>query len=74
MNVTLKSSKRSATVEPAQFITVADWAARMKVSKRQIFRWMHERIIPPYDFAVGKTRRWHISTYETWLEQHTEGN
>ena len=53
----------------SEFITAADWAARLQVSKRQIFRWMSEKVIPPYDFAVGKTCRWHISTYEAWVKE-----
>ena len=54
----------SATVD---FITVADWAARLQVSKRTIFRMIDEGLIPPYDLAIGKTRRWHLSTYENWV-------
>ncbi len=49
------------------FITVADWAARLQVSKRTIFRMIDEGLIPPYDLAIGKTRRWHLSTYENWV-------
>lgn len=54
----------SASVD---FITVADWAARLQVSKRTIFRMVDEGLIPPYDLAIGKTRRWHVSTYENWV-------
>ncbi len=55
----------SATID---FITVADWAARLQVSKRTIFRMVDEGLIPPYDLAVGKTRRWPLSTYEKWVD------
>jgi excisionase family DNA binding protein len=54
----------SATID---FITVADWAARLQVSKRTIFRMIDEGLIPPYDLAVGKTKRWHRSTYDNWV-------
>lgn len=57
----------------ADFITVADWAARLQVSKRTIFRMIDEGLIPPYDLAIGKTRRWHLSTYENWVADRLGG-
>ncbi len=61
------------TVPQFEFITVADWAANLRVSKRQIFRWIAERVIPDYDFSCGKTRRWHRTTYQNWVETQKGG-
>jgi predicted DNA-binding transcriptional regulator AlpA len=47
--------------------TADDWAARLQVSKRTIFRMIDEDFIPPYDLAVGKTKRWHVETYNRWV-------
>jgi len=58
----------------ADFLTVADWANRLQVSKRTIFRMIDEKVIPPYDIAVGKIRRWRERTYQTWLDNNTSGN
>jgi excisionase family DNA binding protein len=58
----------------ADFLTVSDWAIKLQVSKRTIFRMIDEKIIPKYDFAVGKTRRWHVSTYERWVSDQKGGN
>ncbi|HEV2294693.1 MAG TPA: helix-turn-helix domain-containing protein [Tepidisphaeraceae bacterium] len=60
-------SEDRASSAKIDFITVEDWAARLQVSKRTIFRMVDEGVIPPYDFAVGKTKRWHISTYNKWV-------
>jgi len=60
-------NRTSATTTTIDFITVADWAARLQVSKRTIFRMVDEGLIPPYDLAVGKTKRWHLSTYNNWV-------
>lgn len=62
------------TPNAADFLTVADWAQRLQVSKRTIFRMIDEKAIPPYDIAVGKTRRWHHSTYERWVSDRLGGN
>jgi excisionase family DNA binding protein len=56
------------------FLTPGDWAIRLKVSKRTIFRMIDEGIIPPYDFAAGKIRRWREETYQTWRDNKTRGN
>ena len=55
------------TTTTIDFITVADWAARLQVSKRTIFRMIDEGLIPAYDLAVGKTKRWHRTTYDNWV-------
>jgi excisionase family DNA binding protein len=52
----------------ADFLTVEDWANRLKVSKRTIFRMIDEGKIPPYDFASGKIRRWREETYQAWRD------
>ena len=67
-------TKSDGSRPTADFLTVADWAIRLQVSKRTIFRMIDEGIIPPYDFAVGKTRRWHESTYERWVASQIGGN
>src|SRR5579862_2822098 len=58
----------------ADFLTVADWALRLQVSKRTIFRMIDEETIPPYDLSLGKVRRWHFSTYERWVASQVRGN
>ena len=68
------SPKHGPPTNGADFLTVLDWAQRLQVSKRQIFRMIDARTIPPFDFSVGKTRRWHISTYEKWVDQQCERN
>lgn len=60
--------------ERADFLTTADWARRLKVAKRTIFRWLDEGIIPPCDLIVGKVHRWHESTYRLWVSQRAGGN
>jgi excisionase family DNA binding protein len=71
-SMVLLSGSDGSSASP-DFITVSDWANRLQVSKRSIFRMIDERIIPPYDFAVGKTRRWHFSTYERWVASNIGG-
>ena len=61
-------------VAAADFIRVEDWAVRLQVSKRTVFRMIDEGIIPPYDFAMGKTKRWHRSTYENWVSERVGGH
>jgi|GEM_PF-5954371 len=58
----------------ADFLTVADWANRLKVSKRTIFRMIDEKVILPYDISRGKTRRWHEDTYRQWVDANVGGN
>ena len=60
--------------KPFDFLTVDDWAARLQLSKRTIFRMIDEKKIPPYDLSVGKTRRWHVSTYEAWVADQIGSN
>jgi excisionase family DNA binding protein len=77
LEIGMAEKKRSAatpTSATQDFIKPEDWAARLQVSKRQVFRWIDEGVIPPYDFAVGKTRRWHMSTFEAWVDQQTGRN
>jgi excisionase family DNA binding protein len=66
--------KADGSSRTADFLTVSDWAVRLQVSKRTIFRMIDEKIIPPYDLAVGQTRRWHFSTYERWVAERMGGN
>ena len=56
------------------FLTISDWAERLQVSKRTVFRMIDEKIIPGFDISVGKTRRWHNSTYERWVSDRVGGN
>lgn len=58
----------------SDFLTVDDWAKRLQISKRTVFRQIDEGIIPPFDVAIGKIRRWHRSTYERWVEEQLERN
>ncbi len=62
-----RRQNRTSSSTTIDFITVADWAARLQVSKRTIFRMVDEGLIPPYDLTVGKTKRWHLSTYNNWV-------
>ena len=62
-----RQNRTSSSAMTIDFITVADWAARLQVSKRTIFRMIDEGLIPPYDLAVGKTKRWHVETYNVWV-------
>jgi excisionase family DNA binding protein len=64
----------SGSTSGADFLTVADWANRIQVSKRTIFRMIDEGVIPGYDINVGKTRRWHNSTYDRWVSDRLGGN
>jgi excisionase family DNA binding protein len=66
--------QQSVSTNRADFLTVADWASRLKVSKRTIFRMIDEKVIPPYDISLGKTRRWHEDTYRRWIDANVEGN
>ncbi len=61
-------------INRADFLTVADWASRLQVSKRTIFRMIDEGVIPGYDINVGKTRRWHEATYQRWVSDNVRGN
>jgi len=63
----------SLSGQAADFFRVEDWAAKLQLSKRTIFRMIDERVIPPYDFVAGRTRRWHRSTYDRWVTEQTEG-
>ena len=72
-NLPLLGQTNGSTKQP-DFLTIADWASRLQVSKRTIHRMIDERVIPPYDIAVGKTRRWHNSTYERWVSDRLGGN
>ena len=64
----------NGSTKRTDFLTVEDWASRLQVSKRTIFRMIDEGIIPKYDISVGKTRRWHNSTYERWVSDRVRGN
>jgi excisionase family DNA binding protein len=64
----------NGSTKRTDFLTVADWANRLQVSKRTIFRMLDEKIIPPYDIAFGKTRRWHEQTYQRWISDNARGN
>jgi len=68
------SQQRSRNIVRVDFLTALDWAMRLQVSKRTIFRMIDEGIIPPYDFSVGKTRRWRVSTYEQWVAEQSGRN
>lgn len=61
------SAEKDSRKEQAEFLTIDDWAIRLQLSKRTIFRMIDEGIVPKCDFAVGKTRRWHVSTYDAWV-------
>ena len=45
----------NGSTKRTDFLTIADWAERLQVSKRTIHRMTDEGIIPPYDIAIGKT-------------------
>jgi len=64
----------NGSTQRADFLTLADWADRLKVSKRTIFRMIDEKIIPPYDISIGKTRRWHERTYLRWISENVGDN
>lgn len=74
----MKHVDKSKTYDPPakgpEFLTVGDWASRLQVSKRTIFRMIDEGSIPPYDVAIGKVRRWHEATYQRWVDEQTGGN
>jgi predicted DNA-binding transcriptional regulator AlpA len=42
-------------------------AAIVGVNKRTIFRWLAGGHLPPYDFKVGQTCRWKMTTIRDWL-------
>jgi excisionase family DNA binding protein len=39
------------------------------ISKRQVFRWLADGHLPPYDLTIGQTRRWRLATIRAWLER-----
>jgi excisionase family DNA binding protein len=73
LNVALLG-KSDRSSQSADFLTAADWAIKLQVSKRTIFRMIDEKTIPAYDLTVGKVRRWHFSTYERWVADRVGGN
>ncbi len=53
-------------------VTPGDVARLMGVSKRQVFHWRAAGLIPPYDFAIGQTKRWWLATIRTWIASRNE--
>jgi excisionase family DNA binding protein len=66
--------QQGGSTSRAEFLTVQDWAQRLKVSTRTLFRMIDEGTVPRADFAFGKTRRWHESTYDRWVGEHVKEN
>jgi predicted DNA-binding transcriptional regulator AlpA len=54
-----------------RLIDVYQWAAACGVSVRQIYRWITLAQIPSAEFALGRVRRWRLSTLKAWLEANS---
>ena len=66
--------QQSVSTNRADFLTIQDWAQRLKLSTRTVHRMIDQSIIPRADFAVGKTRRWAETTYQRWVNANVKEN
>jgi excisionase family DNA binding protein len=66
--------QQSVSPHRADFLTIQDWAQRLKISTRSVHRMIDQGAIPRADLATGKTRRWHEATYQRWVSDNVGGN
>lgn len=55
----------------AELLTIDDVCARLSISRPTLERWRRNKQFPAADIQLGKSPRWSMDTFKTWLETQT---